>query len=404
MNMSSSATVSSALEVRQDGQLLPSGSNVNFGDLQTGAHVDKTFLVQQNGPGILSFSGISSPSIAGPQSDQFSVEVQLMPWQQLLGINTVYAFMVRYAPTIAGSKAAILSLSNSDQTYGGYALQLSGSAVGDPVGGGESSAEASGSPDLVQGQSLYAVNCASCHGSLSISTKSGATIERISAALNTVTGIPEMRTLVLSTEQLQKIVLALNTPVQQADKPTAPYVVNVGTAPYVASKLARWFLPPGPPSGYAPSDTAVWDIISQGVLGRTLSGGTVGGRRDYFQGRCQRFDTACRSEEMDDLMRPVPDTIRGGLVVRVCSLLIDNTQAVNNALGKVGLTTSSELSVANVKLLHDQLFGEGRPELPLYKAQAIHAFPNGAPGFTLADKWKFMLGYFCTLDQLLENV
>lgn len=404
MNMTSSATVGSTLEVSQDGQIIPHGATINFGELETGMHLEKTFLVQQNGPGTLEFLGDGSPSIAGLDSDEFSVQVQLMPWQMLLGINTVASFMVRYTPTIAGNKVATLSLSNSDELHGGYALLLSGSAVGEPLGGGGGEG-GGGSPDLVEGQNLYAVNCSGCHGSLGQSTKSGASLQQVTAALDPVTGILEMRSLGLSTDQIEKIVLALNTPLQAPDEPTAPYVVNVGTATYVASKLARWFLPPGPPSGYGAPDQAVWNIISQGVLGRNYpSGTTVAGRREYFHGRCQRFDSACLTAEMDDIMRPVPDTIRAGLVVRVCSLLMDNTQALNNVLGKVGLTTASELTVQNVKLLHDDLFAEGKPEMPLYKAEAIHAFPNGAPGFTLTDKWRFMVGYFCTLDQLLENI
>lgn len=391
MNMSESASFNSGLEVRLNGQVIPNGSILNFGTLETGESLSHALFVQNNGPAGLQFLSAPNVSLAGANADSFSIKVQPMPWQQLLGVGSMTSFVLRYEPRLAGSKNATLQVSNSDLLHGNYAVGLMGAATGDPIADPEPSGGGSGGSS--EGETLYAINCASCHGALATSQKRGATIQQVTAALSS---IPQMSQLVLSQDQLEAIVIALNTPVAQPDDTpvVGDAIINIGTAPYVVSVLKDIFLPPDPAT-YTAQDTTVWTHISEGVLGERLNGTFISGRAVYFSRRRQRFDTKFQGEELNNLLRPVPDTIRSGLLNRVCDLVTDQDRAVTNALGKVNLSTSDAVTPARVKSVYEQLFAPGKT-LPQYMAETISTFPSNAPNFTSTDNWRFVLNYFCT--------
>lgn len=393
MNMTGSASFSSGLEVLLDGAPVPNGSLLDFGSAETGSVLSKTLLVVNNGLGGLELLSDPKVELGGADADSFIIKVQPMPWQQLIGLNSVASFLVRYTPTLAGTKNATLLLDNSDPLHGNFALALRGTATGDPVippGGGGGGG---GDPVLAEGQQLYAINCASCHGVLAHSSKLGRSAQQIMDALNQV---PQMQTLELTSDQVQKIALALNSPPPptEAQDYVRTAVVNVGTAPYVVSMLTDIFLPPDP-SMYTGADITIAQIISQGVFGLNLDGSLhAAGRVMFFSRRRQRFDTSFQVEELNNLQRPVPDTVRAGLLRRVCDLITQEDRAVNNALGKIGYTSTQELSAQAVKDIYEKLFAPGKT-LPIYMAENIYTFPNGAPGYSNIDKWRFVLNLFC---------
>lgn len=393
-NMTGTPTFNSGLEVRLDGQLLGNGATLDFGQIQTGESLYKTLFVQNNGFGVLGLLSDPMVEIGGADASQYSIEVQPMPWQQMIGAGSMATFVLKYSPTLSGTKLATLLIDNSDQALGNFALLVRGSAIGDPVeepsgGGGDD-------PALVEGRELYAMNCASCHGTLNQSAKLGATLQRVTDALDPVSGVPQMRSLGLTSDQIQKVVLALNSVSSEAEQlpRVGDSVITIGTARYVQSALTDIFLPADPAS-YLAQDTTIQDIISQGVIGRSLSGTVFAGRASFFSNPTQRFDTFHQDEEIGNSLRPFPNTIRSGLLGRVCDLIVEQDRAVTTALAKASYDPTQSVTPAAVKDLYEKLFAPGQI-LPMYIAESVSSFPNGAAGYTQTDKWRFVLDFFCT--------
>ncbi|MCO6429370.1 MAG: c-type cytochrome [Deltaproteobacteria bacterium] len=390
--MTATPLINSGIEVRLNGQVIANGATLNLGHLVTGEQLTHSLFIQNRGPAGLALAGQPNVQIFGRDSESFSIKIQPMPWQQMLGINNLSSFALRYAPTYPGEKWATLTVTNSDLKDGNYALDLNATASGDPILG-----QSSDDPEspLSQGRNLYALNCSSCHGALATSTKTGLTIERLTAALNPTSGTPEMRGITLSAEEMNLIILALNSPAPKAEIETADHVINISTANHVVETLKDIFLPPGDVSSYTGNNLTIWSFITEGVYGVRTNGSFIAGRVAYFNRRAQRFDSSFQGEQALNLLRPIPDTIRTGLLNRTCDLITDNDGAVANALGKVGLTTSSPVTPQAVKNIYETLFAPGRV-LPQYLADVTSTFPNGAPGLSDTDKWRFVLNLFCT--------
>ncbi len=391
MQMSSSPALSSSIEVRSDGQIIPNGSILDFGSVQTGATVRKTLFIQNNGLLGLGISGTPMVQIGGLDASAFTVKVQPMPWQTLIGVSSMATFMLEYSPTISGAKNATLILQNSDVANGNFALALHAGATGDPIVGSSGGSEED--PALVEGRNLYEVNCSSCHGGLSHSAKLGRTYEEVVVALSQV---PQMQPLSLASDQVQKITLALNS-APAAEEPV-PYVgasvFNVGSASYVISVLTNIFLPEDPAT-YITSDNDIAAKINEGILGKKTSGNPIGGRAPFFGYPRQRFDTEYRDELRRSTLTPGSNTVRSGLLQLTCDMVTEQDRAVTTALGKVGIGGSDSITPSKVKDLYEKLFAHDKT-LPTYIAEAVSTFPNDDPNFSQLDKWRFILNYFCT--------
>jgi hypothetical protein len=352
---------------------------------------------------------LDSPAakIVGGDKDHFAIRVQPMSWHNPLKTGSQSSVTIEYAPKTAGEKSATLLLYNSDLYNGGYAIQLKGSATGEAIGDPESAADLP--PELEAGQYLYTANCASCHGALGSSTKVGTSESALFGALNPLTGIVQMKALgnILTESEIQKIVLALNTPiVEPADDAVRPqdFAVSIGTAQYVADSLREIFLPPGDPSTYSTTNLDIWKIISERVLGLKVSGTNllITGRAMHFGGRCQRFEDNCLSELWEGPMLPLSSAARTGLFKQTCDLLSANTNAVNNALSKIGANSSAPITKQVVKDLYEQLFAPGRPTPP-YLIDAFSTYSNQAPVLTQLDRYKYLINMMC-ISGILEGI
>jgi len=407
--LTASSTFNSLMQVAlSSGAPVQNGSILDLGTVETGKDFTTTIFVKNSGPVGLALFNQPNIELVGVNKSSFSIKVQPMEWHADLAMNSMTAFTLRYSPLLPGLKSATILIENSDLLDGGYAIGLKANASGLAVEDAEES-QASDSPELSQGKALYATNCSSCHGGLSTSTKAGKSQEAIAGALHPATGVPQMMALgaVLTSDEVMKIVLALNTPMLPSVgnvQVVEDYLPNVGTATYVAETLKDIFLPSGDTTSYGVSDTAIWKVISEYVLGLTITNppAIVTGRAMFFSRRCQRFDDYCPAEQYSNLLRPIPDTIRAGWYKQACDLVTEKDAAVTNALAKVGFTVDSPITPQAVKTIFESLFTPGR-EMPQYVADIVSTFPTQAPNLSNTDKYRFILNQFC-ISGVLEGI
>ena len=107
-----------------DGDNSPdAGDHTDFGNVDLGSHVERTFNIQNEGANTLSLTDFpAAVTLAG--SADFSIQAQP-------GVETIPAggadltFVVRCAPTSAGARAASISIANNDPNENPYNFDLS---------------------------------------------------------------------------------------------------------------------------------------------------------------------------------------------------------------------------------------------------------------------------------------
>lgn len=104
---------------------LPDGSSRSFGTVSPGSLADLTFTLKNTGSADL--LGLCL-TLDGPEASQFSVIAY--PTAPLSGPGGLTSFTVRFAPTTAGAKMAVLHLANNDPDENPFDIVLAGSAVG----------------------------------------------------------------------------------------------------------------------------------------------------------------------------------------------------------------------------------------------------------------------------------
>lgn len=392
--MTSSAAVPPEILVVYNGQPVANGATIDLGDVTTGDDLNVVFYAYSLSRAGLALSSDPKVRVLGRNSPEFSIRHQPWPWQSLLAQSSFAVFSLRFTPTSPGSKTSTVLVTNSDRRNGNFAIGISAHATGDALP--EDPPPGQGSSTLEQGRFLYATNCSSCHGELANSRKSGATIERVTGALNPTTGIAQMRSLGLNADQISMIVEALNSPVPSiGPEKVENSLVSIGTAPYVASVLTDIFLPDDPGT-YTANDTAILTIINQRVLGLNPNNTFIASRVKFFGGRCERFDTLCQAEALLSSQSPAPNTVRTGLIIDTCDdlMALTTNRPVENALAKIGKTLTSEVDPAGTSALY-RLFHPGR-EIPGYLAHVIANMTRGKSDFTRVDEWRFQLHLFCT--------
>jgi hypothetical protein len=204
-----------------------------------------------------------------------------------------------------------------------------------------------------------------------------------------------MRGLGMTADQIQKLVLALNSPAPQtgsADRVRSS-IVNIGTGPFVASVLSNVFLPEDPAT-FTTDDNTIGTKISENILGRRTNGTFITGRISSFGGRCDRFEDQCQTEAQRSSQRPSPSALRSGLILRSCDDILSIDRAVQNVLTKISRSSTSPVDALATKDIY-QLFFPGRA-MPQYLADVTSNFSRGLTQFSQLDHWRFQVHLICT--------
>ena len=90
-----------------------------------GQHADKTLTIRNDGDASLELTGAPEKVvISGVNADQFSVQVQ--PSSTIAPFGETDACIIRFNPTSAGKKSALLSVANNDTNENPYDIVLTG--------------------------------------------------------------------------------------------------------------------------------------------------------------------------------------------------------------------------------------------------------------------------------------
>lgn len=103
----------------------------DFSAVSTTNVVLKTFVIKNNGPGILNISNIN---ISGTNAGDFTI-VGTPAFPIAVAANSVYSLVVKFAPTLAGNKKAILNIFSNDYSEFNYSFRIQGNAfISGPTG------------------------------------------------------------------------------------------------------------------------------------------------------------------------------------------------------------------------------------------------------------------------------
>jgi len=260
-------------------------------------------------------------------------------------------------------------------------------------------------PEPTTGVLLYTQYCSQCHLDISVSDRQGRTAEQITNAINTVGFMSQLR--ILTPEQIQLIADALAVPQPPPSPPPLPsptpgpvvsgtvssVAVTVGTREYVSSQLTDIFLI----EPLSTDETRIQTIINDLVKVQFVA----------FGGPCNRYDAQCpgftpgligfagHDSRINATATPIPNVLRKGYIIRACEEILAIDASVNNALSKVGLTTSSTRTDTNIRALAD-LFYPGRN----LTTEGVSALMNVATvgagaGLTAVDQWRFIMSSLC---------
>jgi len=118
--------------VISDGDPTPgSANNTDFGSVLTGNNTTKTFVIQNNGTGTLTLSGIT---MSGTNQADFALAGPLtLP--RTIAANATDTITIRFAPGAAGLRTAALNIASNDADEATYDFSLQGRGI-DPLGVG----------------------------------------------------------------------------------------------------------------------------------------------------------------------------------------------------------------------------------------------------------------------------
>lgn len=114
-----------------DGDITPSGSdNTDFGTIDSGTTVTKTFVIQNTTPGTLIVSGIK---FKGTNANEFTLDTP-PSFPFTLGASGTQTITVKFAPTAVGNRTATINIMNNDTDEKVYDAVLQGTGK-TPVNG-----------------------------------------------------------------------------------------------------------------------------------------------------------------------------------------------------------------------------------------------------------------------------
>lgn len=124
-----SATGAPEIAVEQPvGTNIADGGSKSFGNVNTGSNASLGFTIKNTGGANLTGLGIT---IDGANAGDFSVTAN--PTAPVSGPSGSTAFTVRFAPTTAGAKTAVLHIANNDGDENPFDITLMGTGVAAPV-------------------------------------------------------------------------------------------------------------------------------------------------------------------------------------------------------------------------------------------------------------------------------
>ncbi|WP_303312007.1 choice-of-anchor D domain-containing protein [Hymenobacter sp. BT730] len=164
------------INVKQGTASYAVSSTYSYANTAVGATTDAAFTIENLGNGVLSLTGSPLVALSGTNANQFSVTAQP---SSPVGVGSTTTFTVRFAPTSAGTKTAVLTIANNDSDEGTYTINLSGVGQAPEI-------------NVKQGPTSYAVNSAFTYTPTTTGTTRDATltIENLGSATLNLTGSP----------------------------------------------------------------------------------------------------------------------------------------------------------------------------------------------------------------------
>jgi len=111
---------------------IPSGNtaisaadNTNFGSINLGSAITKTFAIQNAGPGVLYVTGIN---IGGLNAGDFSLASPI-PFPATVAVNGSLVIHIQLQPSVLGPRKAMIYVKNNDFNEGTYTYAIEGNAV-----------------------------------------------------------------------------------------------------------------------------------------------------------------------------------------------------------------------------------------------------------------------------------
>ena len=111
-----------------DGDTTPTSTDdTDFGNVDVGSNSTNTFTIENSGLASLTISGLSPyVTLSGDNPDQFSISSAP---SNSIGIGSTTTFDIKFSPTSAGAKTAIVTINNDDDNEGTYNFQIGGTGI-----------------------------------------------------------------------------------------------------------------------------------------------------------------------------------------------------------------------------------------------------------------------------------
>lgn len=103
---------------------ISSNNNTDFGTVDTGKNVTKTYVIENSGTAALSITGIT---ISGTNASDFSI-VSQPSFPLSIAVSSSYTLTVKFAPKVSGSKSAKITVVNTDIDEASYDFAIGGTS------------------------------------------------------------------------------------------------------------------------------------------------------------------------------------------------------------------------------------------------------------------------------------
>ena len=114
------------IEVQQGGIFINNNGVFNFDPTTVGDNLNRTFTIANKGAGTLNLTGTTRVSVTGVNPSEFTVTSQP---SASVAASASTNFIVRFAPSAAGTRSAILTIPNNDDDENPFVINVSGNAV-----------------------------------------------------------------------------------------------------------------------------------------------------------------------------------------------------------------------------------------------------------------------------------
>jgi hypothetical protein len=115
------------LKVSRGGTEVVSGEGRDFGSFGLGSSADLEFEIENIGSAALNLTGSPFVSLSGADASMFSVIAQ--PAVTHIASGEIKVFSVRFSPTSAGVKTAVVSIPNNDADEGSFNFTVTGNGI-----------------------------------------------------------------------------------------------------------------------------------------------------------------------------------------------------------------------------------------------------------------------------------